>query len=103
MNSRLFARLVIATAIAGMLSSGSLRADDKGDPTGTWIWSRELEGQTNRSVLKLSNKDGKLTGTYRRSGQTVPISNGKFEKERSRSKPRENSTNKRSAPSSTVS
>ena len=80
MNSRLFARLVIATAIAGMLSSGSLRADDKGDPTGTWIWSRELEGQTNRSVLKLSNKDGKLTGTYRRSGQTVPISNGKFEK-----------------------
>jgi hypothetical protein len=59
---------------------GGLCASDKNDPTGTWVWSREIEGETNRSVLKLVNKDGKLTGTYRRSGQTVPISNGKFEK-----------------------
>jgi hypothetical protein len=59
---------------------GSLRADEKNDPTGTWIWSRELEGQTNRSVLKLTNNDGKLIGSYRRSGQTVPITNGKFAK-----------------------
>jgi hypothetical protein len=80
MNSRLSARLLIASAVAGTLICGSLRADEPGDPTGTWIWSRELEGQVNRSVLKLSSKDRKLTGTYRRSGQTVPISNGKFEK-----------------------
>jgi hypothetical protein len=81
MNSRLSTRLLIASAVAGILiCGGSLRADEPGDPTGTWIWSREFEGQLNRSVLKLSNKDGKLTGSYRRSGQTVPISNGKFEK-----------------------
>jgi hypothetical protein len=71
---------LLACALVGMLTCGSLRADEKNDPTGTWVWSRELEGQTNRSVLKLTNKDGKVTGTYRRSGQTVPISNGKFEK-----------------------
>jgi len=81
MKSRLSAFLLMVTALAGMLSWGGLRAaDEKSDPTGTWIWSRELEGQVNRSVLKLTNKDGKLTGTYRRSGQTVPIANGKFEK-----------------------
>lgn len=81
MKSRLFVCLLMVTAPGGMLSSGSLQAaDDKNDPTGTWIWSRELEGQVNRSVLKLTNKDGKVTGTYRRSGQTVPIENGRFEK-----------------------
>jgi hypothetical protein len=63
-----------------MSIGGGLRASDKNDPTGTWVWSREIEGETNRSVLKLVNKDGKLTGTYRRGGQTVPISSGKFEK-----------------------
>jgi hypothetical protein len=82
MSSRRLARMAMASAIVGMLAFGSLCADDKSDrdPTGTWVWVREIEGQTNRSVLKLVNKDGKVTGTYRRSGQTVPISNGKFEK-----------------------
>ncbi|HXY35234.1 MAG TPA: hypothetical protein VEI07_13470 [Planctomycetaceae bacterium] len=80
MSQRLSARLLVVLASAGMLTGAPVRADEKSDPTGTWVWSRELEGQLNRSVLKLTNKDGKLTGTYRRSGQTVPISNGKFEK-----------------------
>jgi hypothetical protein len=80
MNWRLSARVLVAAALVGIWICGSLRADEKADPTGTWVWTRELEGQTNRSVLKLSYKDGKLTGTYHRSGQTVPISNGKFEK-----------------------
>jgi hypothetical protein len=80
MSLRRAARMLMACALVAMSIGGSLRASDKNDPTGTWVWSREIEGETNRSVLKLTNKDGKLTGTYRRSGQTVPISNGKFEK-----------------------
>ncbi len=71
-----FLVLTLAWAPAGVCRG----ADAKSDPTGTWVWSREIEGESNRSVLKLVNKDGKVTGTYRRSGQTVPISNGKFEK-----------------------
>lgn len=80
MSLRRAVRVLMACALVAMSIGGSLRASDKNDPTGTWVWSREIEGETNRSVLKLTNKDGKLTGTYRRSGQTVPISNGKFEK-----------------------
>jgi hypothetical protein len=72
--------MLMACALVAMSMGASLRASDTNDPTGTWVWSREIEGETNRSVLKLTNKDGKLTGIYRRSGQTVPISNGKFEK-----------------------
>jgi hypothetical protein len=72
--------MLAGSAFVGMLSGGVLRGEEKIDPTGTWVWSRELEGQVNRSVVKLSDKNGKLTGTYRRGGQTVPISNGKLEK-----------------------
>jgi hypothetical protein len=55
-------------------------AAEKTDPSGTWTWVRALEGESGRSVLKLSYKDGKLTGVYKRLGQAVPIINGKFEK-----------------------
>ncbi len=80
----LFVAAILGTAIA---FAGSARSAppppqakaDKIDPSGTWTWVRELEGETNRSVLKLSYKDGKLTGTYKRMGQTVPITNGKFD------------------------
>lgn len=80
MTSRLSACLLMVTALVGMAPSPGRAADEKSDVTGTWTWSRELEGQVNRSVLKLTNKDGKVTGTYKRGGQTVPIANGKFEK-----------------------
>jgi hypothetical protein len=80
MLSRVSVRLGIASLIVGTWACAGLAADEKNDPTGTWVWVREIEGESNRSVLKLVHKDGKLTGTYRRSGQTVPIANGKFEK-----------------------
>jgi hypothetical protein len=72
--------LLVVCAISATSMSATVCAADLNDPTGTWVWSRELEGQTNRSVLKLVHKNGTLTGTYRRTGQTVPIANGKFEK-----------------------
>jgi hypothetical protein len=79
MTMRFSAPLFLAAALAASFAVPGL-ADEKADPTGTWVWMRELEGQANRSVLKLVNKNGTLTGTYHRSGQTVPISKGKFEK-----------------------
>jgi hypothetical protein len=81
MISRILPAALVAGAICAALPSATVRAAVGNDPTGIWVWSRELEGQMNRSVLKLVNKNGALTGTYRRSGQTVPISNGKFEKD----------------------
>jgi hypothetical protein len=59
---------------------GPARAAERIDPTGTWTWVRELEGQEGQSVLTLSYKDGKLTGLYKRLGQVVPIANAKFDK-----------------------
>jgi hypothetical protein len=72
-------------SLAALLFLGSCcveaaRAAEKVDPSGTWTWVRELEGQEAQSVLHLSYKAGKLTGVYKRMGQAVPISNGKFDK-----------------------
>jgi hypothetical protein len=80
MRSRLSVSLWLTVACLGLTIGRDLHAAEKSDPSGTWVWVREIEGETNRSVLKLTNNNGKLTGTYRRSGQTVPIANGKFEK-----------------------
>ncbi len=55
-------------------------AAEKTDPTGTWTWVRALEGQEAQSALALSYKGGKLSGSYKRQGQVVPIANGKLEK-----------------------
>jgi len=59
---------------------GSVQAADRIDPSGTWTWVRELEGQEAQSVLTLTYKDGKLTGSYKRMGRVVPITNGKVDK-----------------------
>jgi hypothetical protein len=61
----------LALALAGLL--GAARADDKkGDdkksddkpnPTGTWKWSMEINGQTRDRTLKLKLDGDKLTGS----------------------------------------
>ncbi len=54
-------------------------AMERVDPSGTWTWVRELEGRQAQSVLKLFYRDGRLTGTYKREGQVVPISRAKLD------------------------
>ncbi len=48
--------------------TGSAPAAERIDPSGTWTWVRELEGQEAQSVLSLTYKDGKLIGSYKRMG-----------------------------------
>ena len=74
--------LVGLAAVICAVSSAvdSARAAERLDPTGTWTWVRELEGKQAQSVLTLSYKDGKLSGSYKRQGQVVPISKAKFDK-----------------------
>jgi hypothetical protein len=69
-------------AVASVLSClvGSASAAERVDPSGKWTWVRELEGQEAQSVLTLSYKNDQLTGSYKRQGLVVPISNAKFEK-----------------------
>jgi len=80
MNSRRSIVSLAALLFVGSCCVESACAAERVDPSGTWTWVRELEGQEAQSVLHLSYKEGKLTGVYKRMGQVVPISHGKFEK-----------------------
>jgi hypothetical protein len=79
-NLRGLAPWIVLFAVVVGNSASFARAADKVDPTGTWTWVRELEGQEAQSALLLSYKEGKLTGSYKRQGQIVPISNAKLDK-----------------------
>jgi hypothetical protein len=49
------------------------------DPTGTWKWSVERNGQTFETTLKLKLEGSSLTGTVTgRQGNESPIEEGKF-------------------------
>jgi hypothetical protein len=63
--------------LAGL--AGTAWADDKpADPTGTWKWSVEFNGQTRDFTLKLKREDDKLTGAMVRGDQETTIEEGKF-------------------------
>lgn len=80
MESRRSRAGIVSLVVCVSIFGGRATAAETVDPSGTWTWVRELEGQEAQSVLSLSYKDGKLTGFYKRQGQTVPISNAKLDK-----------------------
>jgi hypothetical protein len=49
------------------------------DPTGTWKWTVEINGQTRESTLKLKLEGSSLTGVYIGRQNETPIEEGKFE------------------------
>jgi hypothetical protein len=49
------------------------------DPTGTWKWSVERNGQNFESTLKLKLEGSSLTGVYVGRQSETPIEEGKFE------------------------
>jgi len=73
-------RLVAAAlvvAVAGL--AGAARADDKPNPTGTWKWSVEVNGQKRDSTIKLKLDGDKLTGAYvGRDNKDVPIEDATY-------------------------
>jgi hypothetical protein len=75
MKRQLAAALVVA--LVGF--AGTARADDKANPTGTWKWETEINGQKRESTLKLKLEDGKLTGAMLgRNNMETKIDDGKF-------------------------
>ena len=71
-----FAMATVLVVLAGF--AGPALADDKPNPTGTWKWSVDRNGQTFDLTLKLKLDDGKLTGTLARGDQETKIEDGKF-------------------------
>jgi hypothetical protein len=66
---------LLAMGMMMSLISISLAEDDdktKADPSGTWRWEHEENGETIKDILRLSvDDDGKVTGTYE--GRIGPI------------------------------
>ena len=77
MNRRTSAWCIVAFGLVVVLGLGmpALAAD----PTGTWKWSVERNGQTFESTLKLKLEGSSLTGVYIGRQNETPIEDGKFE------------------------
>jgi hypothetical protein len=76
-------RTLIATALFLGLGGLAFAQDKKADPTGTWKWETERNGQKRETTLKLKLEGDKLTGTVtagRGKGEPmeVMIADGKF-------------------------
>jgi hypothetical protein len=72
-------RLVTAALVMTFgLVVGMARAEDKADPTGTWKWSVERNGQTIDFTLKLKVEGKKVTGTLGRGDNETKIEEGTY-------------------------
>lgn len=69
--------LVLAVLVAGG-SAVTLGADLKADPTGTWKWTSNVNGMEVTSELRLTFKDGKLTGEFVGDDKKAPIKDATF-------------------------
>ena len=68
------ALVVLAPALLGVA-----RADDKANPTGTWKWTVERNGEKRETTLKLKLEGDKLTGALvGRDNKEVPIEEGSY-------------------------
>ncbi len=79
---KLLASLVIVSLVAAVGLAEEKKEEKKKrapNPTGTWTWSREFNGQTMEFTLTLKLGDeGKLTGELARGERKTEISNGTF-------------------------
>jgi hypothetical protein len=73
-------RLVVAAIVLAFAVPVSMaRADDKPNPTGTWKWSVDRNGQKIESTLKLKMDKDKLTGALvGRDGKDTDIEDATF-------------------------
>jgi hypothetical protein len=76
-------RTLIAAGLILGLAGLTAAQDKKSDPTGTWKWETERNGQKRETVLKLKLEGDKLTGTItagrgKDQPTEVKIEDGKF-------------------------
>jgi hypothetical protein len=73
-------RLGLAAVVLAFVGlTGVARADDKPNPTGTWKWKVEINGQEREFTLKLKLDGDKLTGAMiGRDGNETAIEDAKY-------------------------
>lgn len=72
-------RTLLATGVAILLVTGTVRAADKPDPTGTWKWSFTVNDMKRDVTLKLKLDGDKLTGAMLgRNNQETAIEEASF-------------------------
>jgi hypothetical protein len=68
----------MATVICVLAVAGMVRADDKPNPTGTWKYTADVNGQTIEVTIKLKLEGDKLTGTVTAFDQESKIEDSKY-------------------------
>jgi hypothetical protein len=72
------AAVVVLAGLACAARADDKKADDKPNPTGTWKWTVEVNGQTREMTLKLKLDGDKLTGAMVRNDQETAIEDATF-------------------------
>jgi hypothetical protein len=68
----------MAAVICVLAVAGLARADDKPNPTGTWKYTAEVNGQSIEVTIKLKLEGDKLTGTVSVPDVESKIEDGKY-------------------------
>lgn len=77
---RTMALLACGLSLAVSLSLPAVAQEKRADPSGTWRWDFDMDGNTIKNELKLdSDKDGKLTGTLSANDRSLKVEEGKVE------------------------
>jgi hypothetical protein len=69
-------RMVAVVCVLALV--GLVRADDKPNPTGTWKYTTERNGQTTETTIKLKLDGDKLTGTVTARDTETKIEDAKY-------------------------
>ncbi|HEV3261725.1 MAG TPA: hypothetical protein VG013_33050 [Gemmataceae bacterium] len=68
----------IAAVVCLLAVAGMARAEDKPNPTGTWKYTAEVNGQSIDVTIKLKLAGGKLSGTVSVLDTETKIEDGKY-------------------------
>ncbi|HLN32140.1 MAG TPA: hypothetical protein VK395_30705 [Gemmataceae bacterium] len=68
----------VATVVCLVVFGGMANADDKTNPTGTWKYTADVNGQKLDVTIKLKLDGDKLTGTVSVADMESKIEDGKF-------------------------
>jgi hypothetical protein len=67
------------TVVCVLAVAGLVRADEKANPTGTWKYAAQVNGQSIEVTIKLKREGDKLTGTVTALDTETKIEDGKYQ------------------------
>jgi hypothetical protein len=69
----------MAAVVCVLVIAGLARAEDKANPTGTWKYTADVNGQSIDVTIKLKLEGDKLTGTVAAADMETKIEDGKYQ------------------------